>query len=107
MTTITYIEPSGREVAIDVPDGWSLMQGATAKGVDGIVAECGGSCACATCHCYVDPARAGGLPPPSAAELDMLANVAAERRPESRLACQLKAAPALAGLCVRVADTQE
>ena len=107
MTTITYIEPCGREVAIDVPDGWSLMQGATANGVDGIVAECGGSCACATCHCYVDPARAGELPAPSAAELDMLANVAAERRPESRLACQLKAAPALAGLRVRVADTQE
>jgi len=107
MTTITYIEPSGREVAIDVPDGWSLMQGATANGVDGIVAECGGSCACATCHCYVDPARAGELPAPSAAELDMLANVAAERRPESRLACQLKASPALAGLRVRVADIQE
>ncbi len=107
MTTITYIEPSGREVAIDVPDGWSLMQGATANGVDGIVAECGGSCACATCHCYVDPARAGELAPPSAAELDMLANVAAERRPESRLACQLKASPALAGLRVRVADIQE
>jgi 2Fe-2S ferredoxin len=107
MTTITYIEPSGREVAIDVPDGWSLMQGATANGVDGILAECGGSCACATCHCYVDPARAAELPPPSAEELGMLENVAAERRPESRLSCQLKASPALAGLRLRIADTQE
>ena len=67
------------------------MQGATANGVDGIVGECGGSCACATCHCYVDEARLADLPPPSEGELGMLDNVAAERRPNSRLACQIKA----------------
>ena len=107
MTTITYIEPSGRAVAVDVPEGWSLMQGATTNGVDGIVGECGGSCACATCHCYVDPARAADLPPPGETELAMLANVVAERRPSSRLSCQLKAAPALEGLVLTLPESQE
>ena len=107
MARITYIEPSGRSVPVDVPDGWSLMLGATSNGVDGIVGECGGSCACATCHCYVDEARLGDLPPASASELDMLENVAAERRPNSRLACQLKASPALAGLILNLPAIQE
>jgi 2Fe-2S ferredoxin len=107
MANITYIEPSGHAVTVAVTDGWSLMQGATAGGVDGIVAECGGSCACATCHCYVDEARAAELPPPSQGELDMLAHVAAERRPNSRLSCQIKATPALEGLVVALPDTQE
>jgi ferredoxin, 2Fe-2S len=107
MTHITFIEPSGSEVSIDIKDGWSLMQGATSGGVDGIVAECGGSCACATCHCYVDEARLGELPLPSEAELAMLENVAAERRPNSRLSCQIKALPTLEGLRVTLPETQE
>jgi 2Fe-2S ferredoxin len=107
MANITFIEASGQETTINLPDGWSLMQGATANGVDGIVGECGGSCACATCHCYVDEARLGDLPPPSEAELDMLENVASERRPNSRLACQIKASAALEGLIVHLPETQE
>jgi len=107
MTQITFIEPSGNEVTLDIKDGWSLMQGATSGGVDGIVAECGGSCACATCHCYVDEARLAELPAPGDAELAMLENVAAERRPNSRLSCQLKAMPSLVGLRVALPDTQE
>ncbi len=107
MAHITFVEPSGQARSVAVTDGWSLMQGATAAGVEGIVAECGGSCACATCHCYVDEARAAELPPPSAAELDMLAHVAAERRPGSRLACQIKATPALDGLVVTLPERQE
>jgi ferredoxin, 2Fe-2S len=107
MARITYIEPSGQPVSVNVTDGWSLMQGATAGGVDGIVAECGGSCACATCHCYVDPVRVHELPPPSEAELAMLDNVAAERRPNSRLSCQIKASPALEGLIVTLPESQE
>ena len=83
------------------------MQGAIVNGVEGILGECGGSCACATCHCYVDEARLGDLPPPSEAELDMLENVAAERRANSRLACQLKASPALASLILSLPETQE
>lgn len=107
MANITYIEPTGNAVTIDVPEGWNLMQAALANGVDGIVGECGGSCACATCHCYVDEARAASLPAPSDNELAMLDNVVAERRPTSRLACQLKATAALEGLVLTLPETQE
>jgi 2Fe-2S ferredoxin len=107
MTHITYIEASGTETTVDVTDGWSLMQAAIANGVDGIVGECGGSCACATCHCYVDEARQADLPPPSEAELGMLANVAAERRPNSRLSCQIKASAAIEGLRLTLPEMQE
>lgn len=106
MTTIRYVEPGGRSVTVDVPEGWSLMQGAIGRGVDGIVGECGGSCACATCHCYVDPARLADLPPPGEAERAMLDCVAAERRPNSRLACQLRAGPLLEGLVLELPPTQ-
>jgi ferredoxin, 2Fe-2S len=107
MANITYIEASGQSTTVNLPDGWSLMQGATANGVDGILGECGGSCACATCHCYVDEARLGDLPPASEGELAMLDNVASERRPNSRLSCQLKATAALEGLIVHLPETQE
>ncbi len=105
MPKITYIEPSGNENVVDVPEGWTLMQGATSNGVDGMDAECGGSCACATCHCYVE-SHADELAPPSEAELNMLANVAAERRDNSRLACQIKATAAMDGMVVRMPSTQ-
>jgi ferredoxin, 2Fe-2S len=107
MPRITYIEPTGAEVTLQLAEGWSLMQGATANGVEGILGECGGSCACATCHCYVEEARLVDLPPPSENELAMLENAAAERRPNSRLACQIKATGALDGLVVHLPETQE
>ena len=107
MPQITYVEANGQSTTLDLPEGWSLMQGATANGIDGILGECGGSCACATCHCYVDEARMADLPAPSQGELDMLDNVAAERRPTSRLACQLKATAALQGLVLHLPETQE
>lgn len=107
MANITYIEASGQSTTIDLPDGWSLMQGATTSGIDGILGECGGSCACATCHCYVQAERLSDLPAPSENELSMLQNVAAERRPNSRLACQLKASPKLEGLIVNLPEMQE
>jgi 2Fe-2S ferredoxin len=106
MTTITYIEPSGEARRVDVAEGWSLMQAAVANGVDGIVGECGGSCACATCHCYVDEARLAELPQPSDDELAMLESTAAERRPNSRLACQIKAGPTLQGLTLSLPAAQ-
>jgi len=107
MPHITYIEAHGQATTVNLQDGWSLMQGATANGIDGILGECGGSCACATCHCYVDEARLGDLPAASEGELDMLENVAAERKPNSRLACQIKATAALEGLVIRLPETQE
>jgi 2Fe-2S ferredoxin len=66
MARITYVEANGQATTIDVTDGWSLMQAATSHGIEGIVGECGGSCACATCHCYVDvrlPLKTGVLNP--------------------------------------------
>ena len=107
MAHITYIDAAGASTTVDLAAGWSLMQGATANGIDGILGECGGSCACATCHCYVDPARLADLPEPTDNELAMLDNVSSERRPTSRLACQLKATPALDGLVVHLPETQE
>ncbi len=105
MPQVTFIEPSGNEVQIDVTNGWSLMQAATSNGVEGMEAECGGSCACATCHCYVEDHQ-DKLSPAAETELEMLENVASERRPNSRLACQIKMSNELAGMVVRLPATQ-
>jgi 2Fe-2S ferredoxin len=105
MPKVTYIEPTGNEVEINVPTGWSLMQAATAKGVEGIDAECGGSCVCATCHCYVEVGLEK-LPAQSANELSMIKSVAAERRENSRLSCQIKVTADLEGMVVRVPARQ-
>jgi len=107
MANITYIDAAGQSTTIELTDGWNLMQGATANGIDGILGECGGSCACATCHCYIEEERLGELPAPTDNELAMLDNVAAERRPNSRLACQIKSTAALEGLRVYLPETQE
>lgn len=107
MPKITYVEADGRSKTVDLTEGWSLLQGAVTNGVDGILGECGGSCTCGTCHCYVDEARLAELPAPSENELGMLEFVAAERRPNSRLACQIKATAALDGLVVHLPEMQE
>jgi len=106
MPQVTFIEPAGSEQAVDVPEGWTLMQAAVGAGVEGIEAECGGSCACATCHVYVDEAFRNRLPAPAENELAMLANVVAERRPTSRLSCQIKMTATLEGLRLRMPDAQ-
>ena len=106
MVNIVYVEPSGDRHSVDVEEGWSLMQGATANGVDGIVGECGGSCACGTCHCYIEESRLADLPAPSAGEIDMLDTVAAELKPTSRLCCQIRASADLEGLVVTLPNTQ-
>lgn len=106
MVLITYVEPSGSEVELNVEDGWSLMHAAVTNGVDGIVAECGGSCVCATCHVYIDPERIAELPPPGDDELELLEDVKAERKPNSRLSCQIKANQNLLGLVVIIPECQ-
>ncbi|WP_184082234.1 2Fe-2S iron-sulfur cluster-binding protein [Afipia massiliensis] len=106
MVQITLIQPSGASLQLDVPEGWSLMQAAVKNGIDGIVAECGGSCVCATCHVYVQQERFAELPPPGEDELELLDEVKAERRPNSRLSCQIKAAPELNGLIVTIPEYQ-
>ncbi len=83
------------------------MQAAVDNGISGIVAECGGACACATCHVYIDPPDLGRMPAASLIEREMLDGVAAERRPESRLSCQIRLTDALDGLVVRVPERQQ
>jgi len=105
MPQVTVIEPSGQEVQLDVPVGWSLMQAATSGGIEGIVGECGGSCACATCHCYIE-SHLEQIPPPQPTERDMLANAAAAILPNSRLSCQIRMTEQLAGMIIRLPETQ-
>jgi 2Fe-2S ferredoxin len=106
MPFVTFIEPGGNSVQIDVATGWSLMQAATTSGVNGIEAACGGSCACATCHCYVEGPAAAHLYPPADDEKSMLQTVAARQNPNSRLSCQIVMSPELEGLIVRIAEVQ-
>jgi 2Fe-2S ferredoxin len=107
MPDITFIHPDGTEQIIDAPVGVSVMQVATGAGVDGIIAECGGSAMCATCHVYVDPAWASRLPSPLENEDAMLDCTASDRQPNSRLCCQIKITPALHGLVVRIPEYQQ
>jgi 2Fe-2S ferredoxin len=82
------------------------MDLAVKNGVKGIVAECGGACACATCHVYVDEAFTGEVGEAGDLEDDMLDGAAAERRPNSRLSCQIKLRSELDGLKVTIAPEQ-
>ena len=107
MPDITFIHPDGEEQGMEAPEGVSVMQAATGAGVRGIVAECGGSAMCATCHVYVDPAWVDRLPAPLSNELEMLECTADERRPESRLSCQIKLTADLQGLVVRLPERQQ
>jgi 2Fe-2S ferredoxin len=105
MAKITYIEHSGKEHAIDVADGMSVMEGAVKHNVPGIDADCGGACACATCHVYVDPGWFERTGSPSGMEQSML-DFASEVQPTSRLSCQIKVSAALDGLVVRLPASQ-
>ena len=106
MPKVTYRQRDGVEQTIDVPLGWSVMEAAVQNAIDGIVAECGGGCACATCHVYVDRSNGVALPDISDMEGDMLECTAADRRAESRLSCQLKMTAEMDGLVVNVPDRQ-
>lgn len=105
MPKITYIEPDGTSCEIDAAAGTTVMETAVDNGVDGIVAECGGACSCATCHVYVDPQWAEALTPPDAQEDGML-DCVIDRQPNSRLSCQIQVTDALDGLVVRVPEEQ-
>ncbi len=98
----TWKLANGTAITLEVAEGTSLMQAATAHGVPGIIGECGGSMACATCHVVVDPAWVDMLPAPGSIENDMLDITDAERQPGSRLSCQIRMSAALDGIVVRV-----
>ena len=107
MPKITYIEYSGRQHRVEVPLGCSVMRGAVDNHIPGIDADCGGQCACATCHVYVDESWLGvtGLPVPGSQEAAML-SFSALIHPNSRLSCQIKVSEALDGLIVRMPEAQ-
>jgi 2Fe-2S ferredoxin len=106
MASVTYIQFDGTEHKIDVPVGETVMQGAVNNMIDGIVAECGGGLACATCHCYVDEAWFPKTGEPSTVESEMLEAAASERKPTSRLSCQITVTEALDGIVVHLPETQ-
>lgn len=106
MPTIHYILQDGSRRSVDAKIGSSVMENAIHSNIRGIDAECGGSCSCATCHVYVDAEFVDRLLPADEMEVELLAFVASERRPNSRLSCQLAMTAALDGLCVRIPQTQ-
>ena len=106
MPTINFILKDGSTKSIEAKAGSSVMENAVRGNIRGIDAECGGSCACATCHVYVADAFIDLLTPPDDLESDMLECVAAERRPGSRLSCQIQVSAELDGLTVQVPETQ-
>jgi 2Fe-2S ferredoxin len=105
MPKITFIDASGVSHTVDAEVGATVMEMAIRNGVPGIEAECGGACACATCHVYVDEAWRETVGGPSPMEEDML-DFGYDVRPSSRLSCQIKVTDALDGLVVTVPERQ-
>ena len=105
MPKITYVESNGATHTVDVREGLSVMEGAVENLVPGIVADCGGACACATCHVYVDESWYSRLPPVQDLEADML-DFAWEPKERSRLSCQLIITADMDGLVVHVPEEQ-
>jgi 2Fe-2S ferredoxin len=106
MARFVFISEAGDRDEIEAPIGTSAMRAAVTRGIDGIVGECGGSLACGTCHVYVEPSQFGKLPTASDDEDAMLDVVASERRPNSRLSCQIIMSEALDGLVLRLPPDQ-
>lgn len=106
MPTVKYIEFNGTEHDIDVESGLTVMEGAVNNSVPGIEAECGGACACATCHVYVDESWIGKLQEREDMEEDMLECAASEIKPNSRLSCQIELTEEMDGLVVRMPEFQ-
>jgi 2Fe-2S ferredoxin len=106
MPKVVYLTPDGDRRVIEGRVGDSVMETAVKNGVPGIVAECGGAAACATCHVYVDELYLSSLAEMEELEDDMLDDTAAARQPGSRLSCQLKLSGELNGLTVRIPAEQ-
>lgn len=106
MAVVTYTEHNGARHEVTVANGDSVMQGAVANNINGIVGECGGGLACATCHCYVDEAWIDRVGPLSEMEREMLQFSANAAQPGSRLSCQIVVNDGLHGLIVRLPESQ-
>jgi 2Fe-2S ferredoxin len=105
MPKIIYIEHNGTEHVVDAEIGQTVMEAAIKHNIPGIEAECGGACACATCHVYVDEAWRAATGEPEEMEEDML-DFAFDIRDSSRLSCQIEVTEELDGLVVRVPEKQ-
>ncbi|MDR0242927.1 MAG: 2Fe-2S iron-sulfur cluster binding domain-containing protein [Burkholderia sp.] len=105
MPNITFVSPDGQQRIVETQTGKSVMEAAVNAMVPGIDADCGGACACATCHVYIDPNWVGRLDSPAGLEVDML-ECAYEPNERSRLSCQIKMRDDLDGLIVHLPDQQ-
>ena len=105
MPKITYVQVDGDESVLDVAAGLSVMQGAINNNIQGVIAECGGACSCATCHVYVEAAWVDRLETKGEVEESML-DAVCDLRPNSRLSCQIKVTEELDGLVVRMPAKQ-
>lgn len=105
MIKITVINDAGQEQEVEAAPGQSLMEVATQQGIDGIVAECGGGCSCATCHVYVDESWLQTFEEPAPEEADLI-EFLDQAKPTSRLSCQLVLGKEHHGLCVRTPSSQ-
>jgi 2Fe-2S ferredoxin len=106
MPKVTFTDYQGTSVEVEIAEGLTLMEGARNAGIDAIVADCGGACACATCHVYIDEDWQSKLEPRSEIEADMLEFAAAETDGSSRLSCQITITARHDGLHVRTPRTQ-
>ncbi len=105
MTKITFIDAAGQSRTVEAEDGSTVMETALKNAIPGIEAECGGACACATCHVYVDESWVERLGKAEQMEEDML-DFAFDVRPTSRLSCQIKVRPELDGLTLNTPEKQ-
>ena len=105
MPKIIYQTRDGSRHEVEVETGYSVMEGAINNNIEGIVAECGGACACATCHSYIDAAWVEKLTAMDDMEDSML-DAAFERKANSRLTCQIEVSDELDGLVVHVAENE-
>ncbi|MEM7467218.1 MAG: 2Fe-2S iron-sulfur cluster-binding protein [Pseudomonadota bacterium] len=105
MPKITYIDMDKTVHECQVDDGHTVMEGAILNNVPGILGICGGSCACSTCHAYIDDAWADKIGPPDDIE-DSTLELALERKPNSRLTCQIKVDDSMDGLVVHIANNE-
>ncbi|MCJ8159021.1 2Fe-2S iron-sulfur cluster-binding protein [Sphingomonas sp. LaA6.9] len=106
MPLIKYVAADGTEHVVEAPVGVSVMKAAVDNGIPGIEGICGGQCACATCHCFIEDAWSERLPPMDELEDEMLAETLVPRRAGSRLGCQVAVNSQLEGLIVHLPESQ-
>ncbi len=106
MPSVIFVHPGGTRDTVEAVNGSSVMLAALRNGIGGMVAECGGSAVCATCHVFVEPSQLALLEPMYNEEDALLDITAVERRPNSRLSCRITMSPKLGGLIVHLPERQ-